>query len=62
MQLWWEIHERYESKLLSHTQFETDEDSMDDLIHIEKPATGKKKKVAKGKKAAPSETPSEDAG
>jgi hypothetical protein len=35
---------------------------MDDLIHIEKPATGKKKKVAKGKKAAPSETPSEDAG
>ena len=43
MQLWWEIHEKWEEKLLSHTQFDTDEDFMEGMIHIAKP-TGKKPK------------------
>ena len=47
MQLWWEIHERYEDKLLSHTQFETDEDFMEGMIHVERP---KRKKAPKVKK------------
>ena len=56
MQLWWEIHERYEDKLLSHTQFETDEDFMEGMIHIEKP---KRKKAPKAKKVIESSPPSE---
>ena len=55
MQLWWELHERYEEGLLKHTQFETDEDFMEQsgMINIEnnsKPA--KKKKNSKKKNAA----------
>jgi hypothetical protein len=50
MQLWWELHERYDEALLKHTQFETDEDFMEGLINVEK-GSPKKKKV-KGKKAA----------
>lgn len=37
MQLWWEIHEKHEESLLKHTTFDTDEDEMENFIHIEKP-------------------------
>lgn len=53
MQLWWEIHEKHEEKLLSHTQFETDEDFMENIVKVDTPKIKKKKeKVAKGKKAS----------
>jgi hypothetical protein len=35
MGLWWEIHDKWEEKLLNHTQFETDEDMMEQFVHIE---------------------------
>jgi len=50
MQIWWEIHERYEDQLLKHTQFDTDEDFMEGLIHVEKPKKAKKSKGKKGSK------------
>ena len=37
MHIWWEIHEKHEDSLLKHTQFETDEDFMEGIVHIEKP-------------------------
>ena len=46
MQLWWELHERYEEALLKHTQFDTDEDFMEQsgLITVDNGKSGKKKK------------------
>lgn len=54
MQLWWEMHERYDEALLKHTQFETDEDFMEQsgMININNGKQPKKKKVAKNKKNA----------
>lgn len=55
MQLWWEIHEKHEDALLKHAQFDTDEDFMENMIHIEKPMSKKKQKrlaAAAAKKAA----------
>jgi hypothetical protein len=50
MQIWWEMHEKHEEALLSHTQFETDE-SMEHLIHVENsPPKKKKKKTTSGNK------------
>jgi hypothetical protein len=44
MQLWWEMHEKYEEALLNHTTFETD-DAMEQFVHIANtPKAGKKKK------------------
>ena len=34
MNIWWDLHEKYEESLLNHTTFETDEDQMEGLIHI----------------------------
>ena len=48
MQLWWELHEKWEAKLLNHTQFETDEDFMEQFIHVQN--TPAKKKGKKGDK------------
>jgi len=60
MGILWEIHEKHESALLNHTQFETDE-SMEHLIHIENTPkknkkTKKEKKDKKKKKSASSST------
>ena len=53
MQLWWEIHEKHESALLRHTQFETDEDFMEGIVNIEKPKKlSKKAQKAAAKRAA----------
>ncbi len=53
MQIWWEIHERHEEKLLSHTQFETDDDFMDSgIINVQSGKKPKKMPQAKGKKPA----------
>jgi hypothetical protein len=51
MQLWWEIHEKHEDALLKHTQFETDEDFMENsgIINIE---NGKPRKMTKKEKKA----------
>jgi hypothetical protein len=51
MQLWWELHEKYEEKLLNFTQFETDEEFMEQFIHVDnsKPRKGKKKNAKKAK-------------
>lgn len=43
MHIWWEIHEKHEDSLLKHTQFETDEDFMEGIVHIEKPKKQTKK-------------------
>ncbi len=51
MQLWWELHEKYEEELLKHTQFETDEDFMEGLIHVEQPKAKKKKSKDSKKKS-----------
>ncbi len=57
MQLWWELHERYEEALLKHTQFDTDEDFMEQsgLITVDNGKSGKKKKNSKKKQAAQKE-------
>jgi hypothetical protein len=34
MQLWWEIHDKHREALLNHTTFETDEDQMEQFVHI----------------------------
>lgn len=54
MQIWWEMHERHDEALLKHTQFETDEDFMEQsgMININNGKQPKKKKVAKNKKNA----------
>jgi hypothetical protein len=54
MQLWWEMHERHDEALLKHTQFETDEDFMEQsgMININNGKPPKKKKAAKNKKNA----------
>ncbi len=54
MQLWWEMHERHDEALLKHTQFETDEDFMEQsgMININNGKPPKKKKTAKNKKNA----------
>ena len=54
MHLWWELHERYDEALLKHTQFETDEDFMEQsgMINIDNGKQPKKKKNAKAKKNA----------
>ena len=51
MQIWWEIHEKHEESLLKHTQFETDEDFMENsgIINIQSPS---KKKLTKAQKKA----------
>lgn len=45
MQVWWEIHEKWDEKLVQHTQFDTDEDFMEGIIHVEKPPSPKKRKA-----------------
>lgn len=52
MQIWWEIHEKHEEALLKHTQFETDEEFMENnnIINIQSPP--KKKKLTKAQKKA----------
>ena len=50
MQIWWELHEKHEEDLLKHTTFETDEDQMEGLIHIDNTPPKKKKKDSKKKK------------
>jgi hypothetical protein len=54
MHLWWELHERYDEALLKHTQFETDEDFMEQsgMINIENNNKPPKKKKNNKKKAA----------
>ena len=54
MHLWWEMHERHDEALLKHTQFETDEDFMEQsgMININNAKQPKKKKNAKAKKQA----------
>ena len=54
MHLWWELHERYDEALLKHTQFETDEDFMEQsgMINIDNGKQPKKKKGTKAKKQA----------
>jgi hypothetical protein len=49
MQLWWDLHEKYEEDLLKHTTFETDE-AMENLISYGEPPKKKKKKDTKKKK------------
>jgi hypothetical protein len=51
MQIWWEIHEKHEEALLKHTQFETDEDFMENsgIINVQSPP---KKKLTKAQKKA----------
>lgn len=44
MQIWWELHDKYNEALLNHTQFETDE-SMEQFIHVENSPPKKKKKT-----------------
>jgi len=52
MQLWWELHDKYEEALLNHTQFETDE-SMEQFIHVANtPKTKKKKSTSSSKKSS----------
>ena len=66
MQIWWELHEKHEEKLLNHTQFETDEDFMEGLIHVDNsPKKNKKKgtnsdKKKKSKYPAPQAVPTYD--
>src|SRR5438105_3666747 len=50
LQLWWELHEKHEESLLSHTTFETDEDAMEGLIHYDNKPKPKKSKKDKKKK------------
>ena len=54
MHLWWELHERYDEALLKHTQFETDEDFMEQsgMINIDNNKPPKKKKNSKKKNAS----------
>lgn len=49
MHTWWDLHDKYNEKLLNHTQFETD-DNMDGIIHIEDPPEPKRKSDKKKKK------------
>lgn len=56
MNIWWDLHEKYEESLLNHTTFETDEEQMEGLIHMSntpKPKSkgGKKKKGNKDKES-----------
>jgi hypothetical protein len=52
MQIWWEIHEKWDEKLVEHTQFETDEDFMEGIINVEKPSNKKRKQALKAQKQA----------
>jgi len=50
MQLWWEIHDKHRDDLLKHTNFETDEEQMENFIHIENtPKKTRKPKKNKNK-------------
>lgn len=48
MQIWWDLHSKYEEALLNHTQFETDE-SIEHLIHVDNSGSRKPKKPKKVK-------------
>ena len=53
-QIWWEKFEQYESALLNHTTFESDEDEMEGIVSIDssaKPKKGKKKDQKKKKES-----------
>lgn len=43
MGLWWDLHSKYEESLLNHTTFETDEEQMEGLIHIQNTPPKKEK-------------------
>ena len=49
MNIWWDLHEKYEESLLNHTTFETDEEQMEGLIHMSNTPKPKKKKAKKNK-------------
>ena len=57
MQIWWELHEKHEEKLLNHTQFETDEDFMEGLIHVDNSPKKNKKKGTNSDKKKKSKSP-----
>ena len=50
MGLWWDLHSKYEESLLNHTTFETDEEQMEGLIHIQNTPPKKEKGGKKEKK------------
>lgn len=45
------MHDKHEEALLNHTTFETDEDMMEQFVHIEKPKMKKPKKDKKKKES-----------
>lgn len=49
MQIWWDLHNKYEEALLNHTQFETDE-SIEHLIHVDNSGSRRPKKPKADKK------------